>query len=67
MTERKPNLQNIPTRTELGREIREAFVPNTGDKLRNARYDRLERVQACQFCLRWSAHPEWCEHCYRPF
>ncbi len=29
-----PNLQNIPIRTELGREIRAAFVPRAGWKLR---------------------------------
>ncbi|MFM7718662.1 MAG: DNA polymerase I [Actinomycetota bacterium] len=28
-----PNLQNIPVRTELGRNIRRAFVPGAGDQL----------------------------------
>lgn len=27
MNDRKPRLQNIPIRTELGRELREAFYP----------------------------------------
>lgn len=29
----EPNLQNIPVRTELGREIRRAFVPRSADEL----------------------------------
>ncbi|MEN6337475.1 MAG: DNA polymerase I, partial [Phycisphaerales bacterium] len=38
-----PNLQNIPVRTELGRKIRGAFVPqNPGDVILSADYSQIE-------------------------
>ncbi len=44
----KPNLQNIPVRTERGREIRKAFVPSTPDGvILSADYSQIElRIMA---------------------
>lgn len=37
-----PNLQNIPVRRELGRDIRRGFIPRTGWQLFTADYSQIE-------------------------
>ena len=44
----EPNLQNIPTRTDLGSEIRKMFIPAPGKVLVDADYSQIElRLLAC--------------------
>lgn len=37
-----PNLQNIPVREELGREVRRAFIPDAGHLFMSADYSQIE-------------------------
>jgi DNA polymerase-1 len=55
----EPNLQNIPIRTELGRRIRRAFVPDEGNVFVAADYSQLE--------LRLLAHITRDEHMLEAF
>lgn len=41
-TSKDPNLQNIPSRTEIGKEIRKAFVPTEGYYLIGSDYSQQE-------------------------
>ena len=42
MNSNNPNLQNIPNKTELGRAIRNAFIPEKGFKLVSLDYSQIE-------------------------
>ncbi len=45
-----PNLQNIPVRTERGRDIRQAFVPSDGNVLMAADYSQIELRIVAHVC-----------------
>lgn len=47
LSSNNPNLQNIPIKTEKGREIRKAFVPTEGNLILSADYSQIElRIMA---------------------
>ncbi|MGE4159507.1 MAG: DNA polymerase I [Planctomycetota bacterium] len=52
----RPNLQNIPVRSERGRAVREAFLPARGDTFVAADYSQVELRLMAHF----SADPELC-------
>lgn len=54
-----PNLQNIPIRTDLGREIRNAFVPKKGNKIGS--------VDASQIEMRMNAVDAQCDNLLKVF
>ena len=45
-----PNLQNIPIRTEIGRQIRDCFVADDGNVLLAADYSQIELRLAAHMC-----------------
>lgn len=42
LASKNPNLQNIPVRTELGREVRKAFITTPGRRLVSRDYSQIE-------------------------
>ena len=59
LSSRRPNLQNIPVRTEIGRQIRKAIIPRQGNWLISADYSQVE--------LRILAHLSGDEHLIQAF
>ena len=45
-----PNLQNVPSRTDQGRQIRQAFVPPPGWRIVTADYSQIELRLLAHFC-----------------
>jgi len=60
LSSNEPNLQNIPIRTELGRQIRKAFVAPTGYQLASCDYSQIELRLLAHYC-----HDEALMHAFR--
>ena len=50
LSSKDPNLQNIPIRTELGREMRKVFVAAPGHQLVSVDYSQVELRVLAHFC-----------------
>ena len=49
LASKEPNLQNLPIRTEIGREIRKAFLPSPNNILMSADYSQIEIFLLAEF------------------